>query len=58
MAGKKRKVQPRRSRWVELLAIASIGFVAVLVAALWKLPDVERGVRTLVGDLAQEMGWN
>lgn len=47
----------RQSTLVELLLIASVGFVAVLVVAWMRMPDVERGVRTVASDLALRLGF-
>ena len=41
------KRRPRQSRAVELMLIASVGFVAVLVVAWMRMPDVQRGAKRL-----------
>ena len=51
------KVQRKRAVWVELSLWASLAFLAVLIAAWLRLPDVERGVKTLVDDIAERAGW-
>lgn len=53
----RRAARPRQSRLVELGLWFSLAFVAVLVAAWVRMPDVERGVRTLVDDLAARWGY-
>ncbi|NOY25267.1 MAG: hypothetical protein GXP62_05285 [Oligoflexia bacterium] len=44
------------SATVELLLIASVALVAVLVLGWLRMPDVERGVKTLTVDVAQRLG--
>ena len=51
------KVKRRTATIVELSLWLSLAFVAVLVAAWLRLPDVERGVMTLVDDIAERAGW-
>ncbi len=52
-----RKTRKRRSsRAVELGLWLSVAFVAVLVLAWVRMPDVQRGVRTLVDDVAARFG--
>lgn len=46
----------RTSLAVELFLWGSVAFVAVLAVAWLRLPDLERGIGTLVDDVAAELG--
>ena len=48
--------RPRTSTAVQLFLLASVAFVAVLVVAWVRMPDVQRGVRTVATDVAGRLG--
>lgn len=50
------KSRGQPSALVELVLIASVAFVAVLVLGWLRMPDVERGVKTLTVDVAKRLG--
>jgi len=52
----RRPARTRTSKAVELGLWLSLAWVAVLVAAWVRMPDVQRGVRTLVDDVAVRFG--
>lgn len=41
---------------MQLLLLASVAFVAVLVVAWLRMPDLQRGVRTVATDVAGRLG--
>jgi len=48
--------RPPQSAWVELMLLVSVGFVAVLVLAWIRMPELQRGVRTVAVDVSQRLG--
>ena len=47
----------RTHRFTELLLIFSVGFLAVLILGWVRMPELQRGVRSVVTEIGERVGF-